>query len=246
MSCSEFENELKLSRHNPETSHDEDLLKKSQLMSPISSPSIDRLSISNPSIDRLKSFSTDQTQLRTLKYRHSLSSLFQLTANSLAVRNYLKACNSTKYNEDSKLDENNVSFSSDFYLYSIFWAFGITLVWKNILLLALVPIFIVLYAFKRIGHYFGVWELLKLQFIAFKDCLIQWFQTRKDAFVSLPLVGLQRLIVDGSDWCLACLIDSIDMISTAIVIICLVVFFVVALVFMSLQVFIFFTDQQQL
>lgn len=126
--------------------------------------------------------------------------------------------------------------ASDFYLYSLVWACVVMLFWKNLMLLPILPIPILIYFIKHIGLYLGIWGVLNGYYVVLKGHLVRWSSERIDAIAPVPIRGLYRILRTINASLKNSIKDSIDSVSSCVVIFALLVFVVCASIFFVFQV----------
>lgn len=131
---------------------------------------------------------------------------------------------------------NDGNLASDVYIYSLPWACCVMIFWKNISLLPLLPLPILIYIFKHIGFYLGVWQWLGSQILSVINCIGDWCNERYDAFVPAPARGLYRAVIKINGVIKDNVKDSIDTVSSIVVILGLIIFVTCASVFFAIQV----------
>lgn len=133
-------------------------------------------------------------------------------------------------------DEENSSFASEIYLYTLLWACVAMLFWKNITLLPLLPLPIIIYVLKHLGLYLGIWQWLGGYFDKLMELIKNWCNERYHAFVPIPARGLYRTIIRVNIAIKDNVKDSIDTVSSIVVILGLIVFVTCASIFFAIQV----------
>lgn len=170
-----------------------------------------------------RSFSQSHLGLPLLK---SKSSLF-----GLRKRSELRSFSNT-----SQKLSNNDEYASDFYIYSLLWACGIMLLWKNVMLLPILPIPILIYFIKHIGLYLGLWELFSIYWNRAIEYIFIWCKDRYDALVPIPIRGLYRIIYKANISLKNGIKESIDTVASCVVIFGLIIFVLCASIFVAIQV----------
>lgn len=132
------------------------------------------------------------------------------------------------------------SFASDTYLYIILWACGALIFWKNITLLPLLPLPIIIYIMKHFGIYLGLWQWIGTQFTTLGNTVYDWCAARYDALVPVPIRGLYKISLKMNRCVKDGVRNSIDTVSSVVVILGLIVFMICASVFFAIQVNILF------
>ncbi|KAL3286205.1 hypothetical protein HHI36_000716 [Cryptolaemus montrouzieri] len=117
------------------------------------------------------------------------------------------------------------------------WACGAMLFWKNVMLLPLLPLPILFYTFKHIGLYLGIWQCIYAQFCSILTMSQEWFDERHDALVPIPIRGLYHVIHKVNTSIKTIIKDSIDTVSSCVVILGLIVFLFCASVFIVIQIY---------
>lgn len=126
--------------------------------------------------------------------------------------------------------------SSDFYLYSVMWACIIMLFWKNLFLLPILPIPIIIYIVKRLGTYLSVWCWCSTYWEKLTNAIYEWCVTRQNALISPHVRGLYKLTRSINARWKQIVKESIDTVSSCVVIFGLIIFVVCASVFIVFQV----------
>lgn len=125
---------------------------------------------------------------------------------------------------------------STFYLYTLMWACAAMLFWKNVVLLPLLPLPILFYVVKHIGSYLRIWQYIYTKFDSMKQLVQNWLHERHDALVPIPIRGLYKIIHKVNTSIKNIVRDSIDTVSSCVVILGLIVFLFCASVFIIIQV----------
>ncbi|XP_022907141.2 transmembrane protein 245 [Onthophagus taurus] len=131
------------------------------------------------------------------------------------------------------LEESN----SDFYLYSVMWACASIFFWRNLMLLPILPIPILIYTVKHVGNYLGVWKWIYNYWLIFADVFCWWFKERYDALVPFHLRGLWKCTYSINQSLKQGIKESIDTVSSCVVIIGLIVFVTCASIFIAVQIY---------
>lgn len=131
---------------------------------------------------------------------------------------------------------NSESVASDTYLYILIWACGALIFWKNLSLLPLLPLPIIIYIMKHVGNYFGLWQWIGAQFVLLGNKMYEWCAVRFDALVPAPIRGLYKISVKINSSLKDGIRDSIDTVSSILVILGLIVFMICASIFFAIQV----------
>lgn len=128
------------------------------------------------------------------------------------------------------------SFASDTYLYIIMWACAALIFWKNITLLPLLPLPIIIYILKHFGIYLGLWQWIGTQFTTLGNTIYDWCAARYDALIPVPIRGLYKISLKINRCVKDGVRNSIDTVSSVVVILGLIVFMICASVFFAIQV----------
>ncbi|XP_044728821.1 transmembrane protein 245 [Chrysoperla carnea] len=139
-----------------------------------------------------------------------------------------------QYQQSQTADD---KFTSDLYIYCVFWACCVLVVWKQIFFLALLPIPILIYIIKRTGYYFNVWAYLNSQISNFYTSIYEWCVPRFDALVPLYVRGIYKIFCKLNALFEATLRDSIDTVASTVVIFGLIVFLTLSSIFIFIQVY---------
>ncbi|XP_044746913.1 transmembrane protein 245 [Coccinella septempunctata] len=126
---------------------------------------------------------------------------------------------------------------STFYLYTLMWACAAMLFWKNVVLLPLLPLPILLYVVKHIGSYLRIWQCINTNFWLMETAVLLWFRERHDALVPIPIRGLNKIIHKINTSIKNAIRNSIDTVSSCVVILGLIVFLFCASVFIIIQIY---------
>lgn len=126
---------------------------------------------------------------------------------------------------------------STFYLYTLMWACAGMLFWKNVVLLPLLPLPILFYIVKHIGSYLRIWQYIYIHFCSIKITFQKWLHERHDALVPIPIRGLYKIIHKINSSIRNIVKDSIDTVSSCLVILGLIVFLFCASVFIIVQIY---------
>lgn len=142
-------------------------------------------------------------------------------------------------NKASKSLDNQTSSecSSDFYIYSVIWACVVMLFWKHVWLLPILPIPILIASVKHLGNYFGVWSLVSLFTRSLYDKVNVWCCERYDGLVPVPVRGFYHTMIKVHMLAKVTVKESIDTVSSCIVIVGLLVFLTCASVFVFIQIY---------
>ncbi|KRT84200.1 hypothetical protein AMK59_2418, partial [Oryctes borbonicus] len=133
----------------------------------------------------------------------------------------------------NKLNES----SSHFYLYSVLWACIAILFWKNVMLLPILPIPIIIYIIKHLGIYLGVWQWLLSYWQKIAFIFTKWFNDRYDALVPIHVRGLYKVTYSINYKIKQAIKESIDTVSSCVVIFGLIVFVTCASIFIAIQIY---------
>lgn len=133
------------------------------------------------------------------------------------------------------LDKLNQS-NSHFYLYSVLWACIAILFWKNVMLLPILPIPIIIYIIKHLGIYLGVWDWLLSYWRKIICVFTTWFNDRYDALVPIHVRGLCKVTYNINYKLKQAIKESIDTVSSCVVIFGLIIFVTCASIFIAIQV----------
>lgn len=161
-------------------------------------------------------------------------SLSQPHVNANSRFGLFSLCQKTERKRPETVED--TQYASDFYLYTLVWACVIMLFWKNIMLLPILPIPILIYFFKHVGLYLGIWGVLNGYFQILKQHLRQWCIERVDALAPVPVRGLYKILKSINTSLKNSIKESIDTVSSCVVICALLVFFICASIFFVFQV----------
>lgn len=129
------------------------------------------------------------------------------------------------------------SHSSTFYLYSVIWACVIMLFWKNVMLLPILALPIFYYILKHLGLYLGIWQCLYAHGVIILNLIFYWCQERQNALVPIPIRGLYK-IIDSLNTAIKNFIrNSIDTVSSIVVIFGLIIFLTCGSLFFIVQIY---------
>lgn len=165
------------------------------------------------------------------KIKRSLSqpSVSSIHRTRYGILNWKQPTNSLRLD---KLNESN----SHFYLYSVLWACIAILFWKNVMLLPILPIPIIIYIVKHFGIYLGVWQWLYGYWKQFSSIFAIWFNDRYDALVPIHIRGLCKVTYNVNYKFKQAIKESIDTVSSCVVIFGLIIFVICASIFIAIQV----------
>lgn len=127
-------------------------------------------------------------------------------------------------------------YASDFYLYTLMWACVIMLFWKNMMLLPILPIPILIYFIKHVGWYLGIWGVLSGYYAVLREYLVRWSNERIDALAPVPIRGLYKTLQTINSSLKDSIKNSIDTVSSCVVIFVLLIFVICASIFFVFQV----------
>ncbi|KAL1501630.1 hypothetical protein ABEB36_006926 [Hypothenemus hampei] len=144
---------------------------------------------------------------------------------------------SKKINLRNSIQNLNSSYESTFYLYSVMWCCLVMLVWKNMVLLPLLPLPLLYYTIKHVGIYLGLWSYLFDKLLATCKKINDWCIERHDALVPVPIRGLYRIMHKINAVVKSSLKGSIDTVASCVVIFGLIVFLICASIFTALQIY---------
>lgn len=130
----------------------------------------------------------------------------------------------------------DTQYASDFYLYSLVWACVVMLFWKNMMLLPILPIPILIYFIKHVGIYLGIWGVLNGYYQVLRGHLSRWCTERVDAIAPVPIRGLYRILRSINASLRNSIKESIDTVSSCVVIFALLIFVICASIFFVFQV----------
>lgn len=137
----------------------------------------------------------------------------------------------------SQIIINTEPLASDTYLYFILWACVGMIFWKNISLMPLLPLPILIYVLKHVGIYLGLWKWIGGYFKRLGNAVYDWCSQRYDALVPAPIRGLYKISLKINSNIKDGIRDSIDTVSSVVVISGLIVFMTCASIFFAIQVF---------
>lgn len=133
-----------------------------------------------------------------------------------------------------------IEYASDFYVYSLLWACGVMIIWKNLMLLPILTIPVLIYLVKHFGIWLGLWDRLYQYYDQASSFLMGWCCERIDAFIPVPIRGLYKVTQFVNQSLKIYIKDSIDTVASSVVILGLMIFVVCASIFIALQVSISF------
>lgn len=169
------------------------------------------------------------------KFQRSLSQP-QFFANRFRKSNILNISRKISLN-NSNHNIKDINYESTFYLYTVMWCCVIMLLWKNIMLLPLLPLPILYYVVKHIGIYLGLWSYLLQKLVLVFNKIIDWCVERHDALVPVPIRGLYKIVHKVNATVKDSIKGSIDTVASCVVIIGLIIFLICASIFTALQIY---------
>lgn len=131
----------------------------------------------------------------------------------------------------------NGEYASDFYICSLLWGCAIVFFWKNLMLVPILCIPIAIYFIKRCGAYLGIWSMLYTHGANFLCKVTNWCHERNDAIIPVPIRGLYRIVYKANQFIKKNVKESIDTVSSCVVILGLLVFVLCASIFICVQVY---------
>ncbi|CAG4954205.1 unnamed protein product [Parnassius apollo] len=141
------------------------------------------------------------------------------------------------------LDENYMrnNFNNDdesaIYFKLLFFACFCMLVWKHIWLLPVMVFFLAIHFIKWMLNFFGVWLFFENYYNNVMAKVKGWWGDRKSALVPAHIRGVSKMLSICNSSVTEMAYDSVDTVSSCIVIIGLIFFVTVAVVFVCIQIY---------
>ncbi|XP_050674961.1 transmembrane protein 245 isoform X1 [Leptidea sinapis] len=140
------------------------------------------------------------------------------------------------------LDEHYIknNFTDDetaLYFKLLFFACFCMLVWKYIWLLPIMLIFLAIHIVKVLGIFFGVWLFIANQYSNVKSKIVSWWSNRESALFPAQIRGIRKMLSICNSSVIEMAYESIDTVSSCIVIVGLILFLTVATVFICIQIY---------
>lgn len=137
----------------------------------------------------------------------------------------------------TSLDRQDDEVDTDKYMYGALYACVSMLLWKHRWIAHVLVIPLVYYIVKRLGSYFGFWEMI----FGYCDSTIQvlksWCMERRQALIPSNIRGLYKVSIIVDEKLRNILKGSINAVATTSVILCLIVFTTCASIFITIQVY---------
>ncbi|XP_034834039.1 transmembrane protein 245 isoform X2 [Maniola hyperantus] len=140
------------------------------------------------------------------------------------------------------LDENYIrnNFNDDetaLYFKLLFFGCFCMLIWKYIWLLPVMLFFLVIHIIKILLNFFGVWLFFENQYNNLMSKIGGWWNDRKSALVPAEVRGIRKMMSIFNRSVIDVAYESIDTVSTCIVIIGLIFFVAVTTIFICIQIY---------
>lgn len=128
--------------------------------------------------------------------------------------------------------------TSQTYLYVLAWACSALIVWRYITFFSIIiPPLFVIYLVKRLGHYFGVWAIMKDNINTLYSSVNNWCTERLNALFPAPVIGVYKIFLMCNDSLVEAIKNLIDTAASVTVILGLIIFLCCTSVFLALQVY---------
>lgn len=173
-----------------------------------------------------------------LKFRrsHSQPQVSSLRSRS-SLFNFRKRSDFERLSSTSHKIIHPTQYASDFYLYTLMWGCAIMTFWKNLMLLPIFVIPILIYIIKHVGIYLRLWSWLFAYWIITLDFVNNWCADRYDALIPVPIRGIYKVMHKANANLKKGIKESIDTVSSCLVILGLLIFVVCASVFVAIQIY---------
>ncbi|CAH0400554.1 unnamed protein product [Chilo suppressalis] len=141
------------------------------------------------------------------------------------------------------LDENYMrnNFDNDeetaLYFKLLFFACFCMLVWKHIWLLPVMLFFLAIHVMRRLLDYFGVWLFFENHYNNVMSKIGKWWDDRRSALVPAHIRGIGKIASICNSRISDIAYDSVDTVSSCIVILGLILFLTVAIIFICIQIY---------
>ncbi|KAL0819552.1 hypothetical protein ABMA28_007648 [Loxostege sticticalis] len=141
------------------------------------------------------------------------------------------------------LDENymRTNFDNDeetaLYFKLLFFGCFCMLVWKHIWLLPVMLFFLAIHVIKRLLDYFGVWLFCENQYNNVMSKIKCWWNDRQSALIPAHIRGIGKIMSICNSRFSEIAYDSVDTVSSCIVICGLIFFLTVATIFICIQIY---------
>ncbi|CAH0728509.1 unnamed protein product, partial [Brenthis ino] len=140
------------------------------------------------------------------------------------------------------LDENYIrnNFNDDetaLYFKLLFFGCLCMLIWKHIWLLPVMLFFLAIHIIKIMLNFFGVWLFFENQYNCLKAKVGGWWNERKSALLPAEIRGIGKMLSICNSSVIEMAYESVDTVSTCIVIVGLILFVAVATIFICIQIY---------
>ncbi|XP_050353806.1 transmembrane protein 245 isoform X2 [Nymphalis io] len=140
------------------------------------------------------------------------------------------------------LDENYIrnNFNDDetaLYFKLLFFGCLCMLIWKYIWLLPVMLFFLAIHVIKKSLNFFGVWLFCENQYNNIMSKVGSWWNDRKSALIPAQVRGVGKMLSICNRSVIDMAYESVDTVSTCIVIIGLIFFVVVTTIFICIQIY---------
>ncbi|XP_045452915.1 transmembrane protein 245 [Melitaea cinxia] len=140
------------------------------------------------------------------------------------------------------LDENYIrnNFNDDetaLYFKLLFFGCFCMLIWKYIWLLPVMLFFLAIHIIKKSLNFFGVWLFCENQYNNLMSKVGGWWNDRKSALMPAQIRGIGKVLSICNSSVIEMAYESVDTVSTCIVIIGLILFLAVTTIFICIQIY---------
>ncbi|XP_047512850.1 transmembrane protein 245 isoform X1 [Pieris napi] len=144
--------------------------------------------------------------------------------------------------KQKSLDENYIrnNFTDDetaLYFKLLFFGCFCMLVWKHIWLLPITLIFLAIHVIKYLLNFFGVWLFFEHHYNNVMLKINCWWNNRQSALIPGEIRGIRKMMSMCNRTFIGMAYESVDTVSSCIVIIGLILFMIVATIFICIQIY---------
>lgn len=181
-----------------------------------------------------------QASPRHAKMLYKTRTLSALPLSGLKLRPESRFLGPLKYRSlDDNYIKNNFGTDEETAMYFKFLFFGCLcmLVWKHIWLLPVTLFFLAIHLLKILLDYFGVWLFCRNRYNSVMSRVKTWWNDRESALLPAHIRGIGKMMTICNASINEMAYSSVDTVSTCIVIVGLILFLIVATVFIFIQIY---------
>ncbi|XP_049960516.1 transmembrane protein 245 [Schistocerca serialis cubense] len=158
--------------------------------------------------------------------------------NNMRMLRYLRRLQFRESHPLHMQEQKKPFITSQTYLCLLAWACSALIVWRYISFFSIIiPPLFVIYLVKRLGHYFGVWAILKDNIYILYSSVENWCTERLNALFPAPVIGLYKIFLRCNEKLVEAIKNLIDTAASITVILALIIFLCCTSVFLALQVY---------